>query len=118
MVLVTVARQHPHRYTLMFSTPSGDPTAAIRAAGRTQDLFLSLVAELVGPEEAIRFGAILLASAHGIAGLELSGHLSVEKWHTTAEMLIDDIIALLPTTGGNLKVPCEPPHRVPIDRRG
>lgn len=96
LVLIAVSREHPHRYTLMFSTPTGDPTAAVRAAGRTQDLFLFLVAQLVGPEEARRYGAILLTSAHGIAGLELSGHLSFEKWQTTAENLIDDIIALLP----------------------
>ncbi len=105
LVLVAVSREHPHRYTLMFSTPTGDPTAAVRAAGRTQDLFLSLVAQLVGPEQARRYGAILLTSAHGIAGLELSGHLSVEKWHTTAENLIDDVIALLPVPGSPRSAP-------------
>ncbi|HEY5221745.1 MAG TPA: TetR/AcrR family transcriptional regulator [Microbacteriaceae bacterium] len=97
LALVSVGRSHPHLYRLMFTTPSGDPTAVVRAAGRTQDLFLSIVARVVGKKASLRYGALLLTSAHGIIGLELSGHLVWDKWHATAEELIDELIALLPT---------------------
>lgn len=97
LALVTIGRTRPHLYRIMFTTPTGDPTAAVRAAERTQDLFLDIVGHIVGPKQARRYGALLLASAHGITGLELSGHLVWDKWQTTAEELIDTIITLLPT---------------------
>lgn len=93
---VAVGRTRPHLYRLMFTMPAGDPTALARAAERTQDLFLGLVGRIVGPKRARRYGALLLTSAHGITGLELSGHLVWDKWHTDAEQLIDTLIALLP----------------------
>ena len=80
----------------MFTTPAGDPTAAVRAAERTQDLFLDIVGRITGPRRARRYGALLLTSAHGITGLDLSGHLDLNKWHTNAEELVDTIISLLP----------------------
>ena len=43
-----------------------------------------------------RYGALLLTNAHGIAGFESSGHLVWDKWHITAEELIDTIVGLLP----------------------
>ena len=94
--LVTIGRTRPHLYRLMFTTPAGDPTAAVRAAGRTWDLFLDIVSRIVGPQRARHYGALLLTSVHGITGLELSGHLVWDKWQTTAEQLIDTIISLLP----------------------
>lgn len=33
-LLITIGRTRPHLYRLMFTTPTGDPTAAVRAAGR------------------------------------------------------------------------------------
>jgi hypothetical protein len=30
----------------------------------------------------MRLSALLMASVHGIASLEISGHLTEEKWHT------------------------------------
>jgi hypothetical protein len=80
----------------MFTTPTGDPTAAILAADRTWELFIEIVARVVGPEQARRYGPLLLTNAHGIAGLESSGHLVWDKWHITAEELLDTIITLLP----------------------
>jgi hypothetical protein len=80
----------------MFTTPAGDPTAAVGAAERTQDLFLDIVGRITGPRRARRYGALLLTSAHGITGLDLSGHLDLDKWHTNAEELVDTIISLLP----------------------
>jgi AcrR family transcriptional regulator len=90
--LIGVGRQRPHLYRLMFSTPSGDPAAAVRAAERTQDLFLDIVAKVVGARRKRQYAALLLTSAHGIAGLELSGHLSREKWHIDADGLVDLMI--------------------------
>jgi len=40
---------------------------------------------------------LLLTTAHGIAGFELSGHLIEDKWQTTADELIDMVVSLLPT---------------------
>nr|WP_205877060.1 TetR/AcrR family transcriptional regulator [Mycobacterium gordonae] len=81
------------------------PEAALRSAllslialGRSRPhLFLDIVGRITGPGEAKRYGALLLASAHGITGLDLSGHLDLNKWHTDAEELVDTMIALLPT---------------------
>src|SRR5690242_10296265 len=40
-VLITVSRQQPFLYQLMFSTPAGDPTAVVRAAQRGCDEFIA-----------------------------------------------------------------------------
>jgi AcrR family transcriptional regulator len=98
--LLAVARTRPHLYRLMFTTPTGDPaaaSAALHAAERTHDLFLEMVGRIVGQERARHYGALLLACAHGMAGLESNGHLVWDKWQTSAEQLIDSMIALLPT---------------------
>jgi AcrR family transcriptional regulator len=94
--LITVGRTRPHLYRLMFTTPAGDPTEAVKVAERTQDLFLDMVGRVTGPRQAGRYGALLLTSAHGITGLDLSGHLDLDKWHTSAEELVDTLISLLP----------------------
>jgi hypothetical protein len=95
--LVAIGRARPHLYRLMFTTPAGDPTAAVRAAERTQDLFLDLVGRIVGRQRARHYGALLLTTAHGATSFELSGHFVWDKWQTNAEQLIDTMIALLPT---------------------
>jgi AcrR family transcriptional regulator len=95
--LVAIGRTRPHLYRLMFTTPAGDPTAAVRAAERTQDLFLGLVGRIVGPRRARHYGALLLTTAHGATSFEVSGHFVWDKWQTNAEQLIDTMIALLPT---------------------
>ncbi|CAM3379053.1 TetR/AcrR family transcriptional regulator [Mycobacterium intermedium] len=95
--LIDMGRTRPHLYRLMFTTPAGDLTAAVQAAERTQKLFLDLVGRVTGPQQARRYGALLLTSAHGITGLDLSGHLDMDKWHTSAEELVDTLIDLLPT---------------------
>jgi AcrR family transcriptional regulator len=95
--LIAIGRTRPHLYRLMFTTPSGDPTAPGQAADRTWDLFIDIVARVVGPERAPSYGALLLTNAHGIASLESSGHLVEDKWQTTAEGLVDMIVSLLPT---------------------
>jgi len=95
--LLAIGRTRPHLYRLMFTTPAGDPTAAARAAERTQDLFLELVGCVVGRRRARHYGALLLTTAHGATSFELSGHFVWDKWQTNAEQLIDSMIALLPT---------------------
>src|SRR6202012_186646 len=50
--LLDIGRTRPHLSRIMFITPAGDPTAAVEAAGRTQDLFLPLVGRLVGRRRA------------------------------------------------------------------
>ncbi|OBG27576.1 TetR/AcrR family transcriptional regulator [Mycobacterium sp. 852002-51057_SCH5723018] len=98
--LIAIGRSRPHLYRLMFTPPAGDPAAARQAAERAQDLFLELMGRLVGPQRARRYGALLLTSAHGITGLDLSGHLDLDKWHTNAEELVDTLISLLPAAKG------------------
>jgi AcrR family transcriptional regulator len=88
LALIERGRRQPHRYALMFGTPvAGDPAAAA-AASRLENQYLALVAALVGEADARRYGALLMSSAHGIAGLELSGHLAKEKWEVDGEQLV------------------------------
>jgi AcrR family transcriptional regulator len=95
IALITVSRQQPHLYQLMFSTPAGDPAAAVRAAQRSCDEFLAIAAAVVDEQNAQRYAAVLLTGAHGAAGLEMSGLLTTDKWHTTAEELTDTLIAVV-----------------------
>lgn len=94
--LIGIGRTRPHLYRLMFTPPAGDPTAAMRAAERAQGLFLDMVGRITGPQQASRYGALILTSAHGITGLDLSGHMDLDKWHTSAEELVDTLISVLP----------------------
>ena len=94
--LIGIGRTRPHLYRLMFTPPAGDPTEAMRVAERAQDLFLEIVGRITGPRQARRYGALLLTSAHGITGLDLSGHMDLDKWHTNAEELVDTLISVLP----------------------
>ncbi|MFJ7216570.1 TetR/AcrR family transcriptional regulator [Amycolatopsis sp. NPDC098790] len=87
LALIGVARQWPHRYALMFGTPADTP-AALEAAGRLETDFLALVADVVGESAAPGYGALLMSSAHGIAGMELSGHLAKDKWQVDVDQLV------------------------------
>ena len=94
MALVEVSRAQPHLYRMLFTPPGGDPEAVVRAASRSQDEFLAIVAAVVGETGARHYGALLLTSAHGIAGIELAGHFNGDKWQTTAEELITTLVAM------------------------
>ncbi len=101
LALIEIGRRQPHLYALMFSTPAGDPEAA-EAADRLESQFLATVADLVGEPEARRYGALLMSSAHGIAGLELSGHLAKQKWHVDGDQLVTMLIeAIRPAIRGS-----------------
>jgi AcrR family transcriptional regulator len=94
LALVELGREHPHLYQLMYVIPKSDPEAGARAAGRALDEFLSIVAAVVGEPDARRYGALLFSAAHGIAELEISGHLAEEKWGTTPEGLVASLVAM------------------------
>lgn len=93
--LITVGQRQPHLYRMMFATPAGDPSGLVEAAGRSQDSFLGIVAELVGTEKAHLYGALLMTNAHGIIGMTTSGHLTTEKWHTTPDELIAALVEMI-----------------------
>lgn len=119
--LIHVGRDQPHLYQILFRPraerpeqrggerldrirrqlcgPAGDPAPAVRAAGRFQDEFLAVVAGVVGEPNAPHYGALLLTGAHGIAGLELSGHLDADKWRTTPDELVDTLVRLVADAG-------------------
>lgn len=91
--VITISREQPHLYRLMFTAPAGNPTAVARAAQRMCDEFVAIVTAAVGETDAARYAAVLLTGVHGAAGLEASGLLITDKWHTTAEELIDTLLA-------------------------
>ncbi|GAA2214473.1 TetR/AcrR family transcriptional regulator [Nonomuraea monospora] len=96
--LMTIGRHRPHLYRLMFASPTGDLEAiraAEQAADRAQDEFLAVIGELVGERDTRRFAALLLTSAHGITDMEVSGHLSADKWHVTAEELVSTLVSMI-----------------------
>ncbi|MBI0298120.1 TetR/AcrR family transcriptional regulator [Streptomyces sp. PRKS01-29] len=118
--LIGVGRDQPHLYQMLFRwrghrsgergeglhrvrrqlcAPAGDTAAATRAAGHFQDEFLAIVAALVGERNARHYGALLLTSAHGIATMEFSGHLDTDRWHTTADELVDTLVRMVADAG-------------------
>lgn len=121
-ILIGVGRDQPHLYQMLFRRPghrpeelgeglgrvrrqlcgpADDPTAdRARAAGRFQDEFLAIVTGLVGERNAPHYGALLLAGAHGIADMELSGHLGTDKMRTTPDELVDTLVRMVTDTGG------------------
>lgn len=100
LALIDIGRSRPHLYKLMFSNPSGDPTALARAAERSQTEFLAVVADLVGEQDARRYAALLISTASGVAGMEVSGQLPNEKWgEVRAEDLIDTLVTMIAGKG-------------------
>jgi AcrR family transcriptional regulator len=100
IALIDTGRSQPHLYKLMFSNPSGDPTALARAAERSQTEFLAIVADLVGEQDSRRYAALLISTANGVAGMEVSGQLPNEKWgEVCAEDLIDTLVTMIADKG-------------------
>ena len=112
--LIGLGREQPYMYQMLFwwrghrrgegfdrvrrqlCGPTDDPAEAVLAtAERFQDEFLAIVAALVGERDSGHYGALLLASAHGMAGMELSGHLGTDKWRTTSDELVDTIVRMV-----------------------
>ncbi|WP_433437195.1 TetR/AcrR family transcriptional regulator [Nonomuraea sp. CA-141351] len=96
--LMTIGRRQPHLYRLMFAAPAGDPAAvhaATQAGDRAQGEFFAIVGDLVGAQDTRRYAALLLTSVHGITDMEVSGHLSADKWHITAEELVSTLVSMI-----------------------
>jgi AcrR family transcriptional regulator len=93
--VIAISRKQPHLYQLMFTAPAGNPGTVAQAAKRTCDEFVAIAAAVVGERDAARYAAVLLTGVHGAAGLESSGLLVTDKWHTTAEELIDTLLATI-----------------------
>lgn len=93
--LITVGRNEPEVYRMMFTLPAQNPEPAIAAASRAQAEFLRIVGSVVGSDRAHLFGALLLTSANGIASMEASGHLAPEMWQTTPDDVISTLVALV-----------------------
>ncbi len=101
IALIGIGRAQPHLYKLMFSNPPGDPVALARAAEHSQTELLAIIADLVGEQDARRYGALLISTANGISGMEVSGQLPNEKWGpVSAEELIDTLVGLIAGEAG------------------
>lgn len=93
--VVALSRERPYLYQLMFTAPTSDPSAVVRAAQSMCDEFLAIVSAVVGDDDAARLSGILLTGVHGAATLEASGLLQTDKWQTTADELTDALLALV-----------------------
>ncbi|ROS51681.1 TetR/AcrR family transcriptional regulator [Frigoribacterium sp. PhB24] len=103
LALIRLARERPHLYSLVFSTRADDSETA-RAASRLQEAFLAVVQDMVGAGDALRHGALLLSTAHGIAALEISGHLDPEKWHVNGDDIVGTLVEALRLTEKGVSV--------------
>ncbi|MYU12269.1 TetR family transcriptional regulator [Streptomyces sp. SID8361] len=121
LALIGVGQDQPHLYQMLFRRPghrpeelgegldrvrgqlcgpAGDPAAdRVRAAGRFQDEFLAIVAALVGERNTRHYGALLLSGAHGIADMELSGHLGTDRLRSTTDELVDTLVRMVGDVG-------------------
>jgi AcrR family transcriptional regulator len=98
LVLVQLGRRQPHLYALMFRAPLGDVTELEAAVALSHGTFLTLVADVVGDEDAREYGALLLSSAHGVTAMELSGHLTKEKWGSSGDRIIARLVSAVRRT--------------------
>jgi AcrR family transcriptional regulator len=96
--VIAINRHHPHLYRLMFTPPSADPSAVVRAAQSMCDEFLAIVGAVVGEERATQYAGILLTGVHGAAGLETTGLLHTDKWQTTADELTEGLLEIVMAT--------------------
>ncbi|MFG2621274.1 hypothetical protein ACGFXC_27030 [Streptomyces sp. NPDC048507] len=69
------------------------------SAATSQAEFPAVVTDLVGAPDTRRYGALLLAGAHGIADMELTGHLGAEGLNATADELVDALVRMVTDTG-------------------
>lgn len=90
--IVTLGTEHRPTYELMFAVPDDHREIVSTAAEKAQDIFIELVSGVVGKASSRQVAALLMAGAHGIAGMAASGHLRTEKWGVEAPDLIDDLV--------------------------
>jgi AcrR family transcriptional regulator len=83
-----LAQDHAHLYPLMFAPPSAEPRELIAQATSAQEQFLGLVTDATPGEDPRPTAALLLALAHGVAGLDQVGQLGTAKWGLTGDELL------------------------------
>ena len=93
--LMLIGRDEPEVYRIMFTMPTSNPEPVIEATTRAQNEFLRIVGSVVGDEHAHVYGALLLTSAHGIASMEASGHLSPQMWRATPTEVVSALVDLV-----------------------
>lgn len=91
-VIVRLGLDHRATYELMITVPDEHAELVATAVGEPQDLFITMVADVVGEESSQRTAALIMAGARGIAGMASSGHLRVEKWGLDAAGLSGNLI--------------------------
>lgn len=96
--IVALGINHRPTYELMFVVPDEHSDLVASAASEAQDIFIGLVSDVIGAGSSQRAAALLMAGAHGIAGMAASGHLRTEKWGVEAPELIDTLVSV--ATGG------------------
>jgi len=94
LAILHVSRTRRHVYSIMF-IPAAAEAPVARAAAHAQGVYLRIVADLVGDDEAWRYGGLLLTSAHGMAGLDSTGQILGNKWPRPEELL-DLLVERLP----------------------
>jgi AcrR family transcriptional regulator len=92
-LIIRLGVGRPARYELMFTVPDEHDDLVAAAVAEAQEVFLRLVADADGGDDPRRVGALLMAGAHGIAGMSAHGHLRKEKWGVDAAGLVDDLLA-------------------------
>jgi AcrR family transcriptional regulator len=86
--IVQLGTEHRPTYELMFTVPDEHPELVAEAVAQAQDLFIAMVGEIVGDTRAQRTAALIMAGAHGIAGLAANNHLRTQKWGIEASDLV------------------------------
>ena len=96
------ARERPRRYGLLFSSEfeGRDDAELSQAASDCLAVFVSAAdaAMRTGElprQDPRRLAALLIATAHGVAELERSGHLTREKWGTDGSGVLRQLVAAI-----------------------
>lgn len=93
--IVTLGIQRRPTYELMFTVPDEHADLVAAAAAETQDRFIALVRDATMSTDPRRVAALIMAGAHGIAGMAANGHLRTEKWGADATALVGDLLCLV-----------------------
>jgi AcrR family transcriptional regulator len=106
-VFLGSARERPHRYGLLFSSVfrgRDDPELA-EAAEECLAVFVAAAAAVLPADDPRRrdprrVAALMIATAHGVADLERSGHLTREKWGTDGRGVLRQLLAAVAPGSG------------------
>jgi hypothetical protein len=96
------ARERPFRYGLLFSSAfegRTDPELS-EAASACLAVFVSVAEDAMRAgqlprQDPRRLAALLVTTAHGVAELERSGHLTRAKWGTDGNGVLGQLVAAL-----------------------